>query len=89
MKKALFWVGSIAALLSLAGVYICLLLAEMFPKAVYNLWNIFGGRYSPLDSTLNFTGVYIFCAAIFVAGIGTALWAYMAERRETKYEKMD
>ena len=89
MKKALFWVGSTAALLSLVGVYVCLLIAEVFPKAVHNLWSIFGGRYSPLDSVLDFTGVYILCAVVFAAGVGTAFWAYISEKKGVEYEKMD
>lgn len=89
VRKVAFWIGSITALLSLVGLYICLLIAEVFPKAVYNLWGIFGGSYSPVGAALNFTELYILCVLAFAAGVGTAFWAYNPERKGKKHEKID
>lgn len=81
MRKAVFWMGSITALLSLAGFYLCLLIKAVFPKVMYGLFDIFGGRYSGAKLALDFTGLYVLCIVAFVAGVGVAIWAYKSETK--------
>lgn len=82
MKKLVFGVGAVSALLSLIGLYFGVLIEEVFPKAVYGLFGIFGGRYDPLKLDLDFTGLYVICIATFVVGVSAAIWAYRAQKRE-------
>lgn len=80
MKKAVFWLGSITALLSIVGIYFCAVIAEVFPKAVYALFRIFGGTFSKAESELNFSGLYALCSATFIAGVGASIWAYFSTK---------
>lgn len=89
MKKRVFWVGAVSALLSLIGLYFGVLIEEVFPKAVYGLFGIFGGRYDPLKLELDFTGLYVICIAAFVVGVSAAIWAYRTDLKGEKREKTD
>ena len=81
MKKAVFWLGSITALLSIVGIYFCAIISEVFPKAVYALFKVFGGSYSPNASKLDFSTLYLLCAMFFIVGIGASVWAYVSEKK--------
>lgn len=80
MKKAVFWLGSITALLSIVGIYFCAVIAEVFPKAVYALFKIFGGTFSEAGSKQDFSGLYVLCSVTFAAGLGAAIWAYISAK---------
>lgn len=61
--------------------YFGVLIEEVFPKAVYGLFGIFGGRYDPLKLDLDFTGLYVICIAAFAVGVSAVIWAYRAEKK--------
>ncbi len=84
MKKELFLVSSVLAMLSLVGIYVCIGIQKTLPLIAKMLFNSFGGSYSASSYVPELGGVICVNGVILVISVVLAVWAFLTRRKEEK-----